>query len=243
MRTKSLLSWVVLTLLLAGSGVCGDNERVLLREDFQTLDQWRPLFFPKIKNHSTYAVDAEESGTSLRAESQGSASGLVYQKTFNPHEFPLLRWSWKVEKVYEKGDVREKAGDDYPIRIYLMFKYDPSRVGFYDRLKYNTAKLLYGEYPPDSSLNYIWANRDDEQSIVSSPYTDRSKMVPVDQGRRQIGQWVTHERNIIDDYREAFGKEPPAEARIAIMNDSDNTGERSVSYVRFLEVFRREEKE
>jgi hypothetical protein len=241
MQTKALLSWVVLTLIFSGFGVCGDNEKVLFREDFQSLEQWKPLFFPKIKNHSTYAVHAEEGGTSLRAESQGSASGLVYQKTFNPHEFPLLRWSWKVENVYEKGDVRKKEGDDYPIRIYLMFSYDPARVGFYDRLKYNAAKLLYGEYPPDSSLNYIWANREDDQRIVSSPYTDRSKMLLIDQGKSKVGEWVNHECNIIDDYREAFGKEPPGEARIAIMNDSDNTGEHSVSYVRFLEVYQKDD--
>lgn len=240
MLTKALLSWVGLALLFAAAVVCGGNEKVLLREDFQTLEQWKPLFFPKIKKHSTYAVHLEE-GPCLRAESQGSASGLVCRKTFYPHEFPFLRWSWKIENVYEKGDVRKKAGDDYPIRIYLMFKYDPDRVGFYDRLKYNAAKLLYGEYPPDSSLNYIWANREDEQSIVSSPYTDRSKMMPLDQGRTQVGRWVVHERNILDDYRQAFGKEPPAEASIAIMNDSDNTGEHSVSYVRFLEVFQKEE--
>lgn len=235
----SLLSSMAALLLLSGFGVCGGNEQVLFREDFQTLEQWKPLFFPKIKQHSTYAAHTQEGGTCLRAESQGSASGLVYRKTFDPHEFPFLRWSWKVENVYEKGDVQKKAGDDYPIRIYLMFKYDPERVGFYDRLKYNTAKLLYGEYPPDSSLNYIWANRDEERSIVSSPYTDRSKMVPIDQGRVRVGQWVSHERNVLEDYRRAFGKEPPAEASIAIMNDSDNTGEHSVSYVRSLEVFRR----
>lgn len=35
----------------------------------------------------------------------------------------------------------------------------------------------------------------------------------------------------------AFGKDPPAMAGIAIMNDSDNMGEMAVSYVDFLEVF------
>jgi hypothetical protein len=38
-------------------------------------------------------------------------------------------------------------------------------------------------------------------------------------------------RNILRDYRRAFGEHPPAMARVAIMNDPDNTGESSVSYL------------
>ena len=40
-----------------------------------------------------------------------------------------------------------------------------------------------------------------------------------------MGQWVTAERDIVADYRRAFGTEPPPIVGIAIMSDSDNTGE------------------
>jgi len=50
--------------------------------------------------------------------------------------------------------------------------------------------------------------------------------------------WVDEEVNILDDYNKAFGKSPPSTASIAIMNDSDNTGEDSVSYIDFIEVYR-----
>jgi hypothetical protein len=36
----------------------------------------------------------------------------------------------------------------------------------------------------------------------------------------------------------AFGIKPPARARIAVMNDSDNTGESSISSMEHIEVFR-----
>ena len=52
--------------------------------------------------------------------------------------------------------------------------------------------------------------------------------------------WQDEEINILQDYRSAFGKEPPSIASIAIMNDSDNTGQQSVSYIDFIEVFRGE---
>ncbi len=40
--------------------------------------------------------------------------------------------------------------------------------------------------------------------------------------------------------RKAFGKEPPSKAGIGIMNDSDDTGESSVSYIELIEIFRKE---
>jgi Ca2+-binding EF-hand superfamily protein len=42
----------------------------------------------------------------------------------------------------------------------------------------------------------------------------------------------------VDDYQKAFGSKPPSRARIAIMNDSDNTGESSISFMEYLEVSR-----
>jgi hypothetical protein len=49
---------------------------------------------------------------------------------------------------------------------------------------------------------------------------------------------VEEEANILEDYTKAFGAAPPAIASIAIMNDSDNTGESSVSYVDYIEVYK-----
>jgi hypothetical protein len=51
--------------------------------------------------------------------------------------------------------------------------------------------------------------------------------------------WVEEDVNIVRDYREAFGSEPPPVASLAIMNDSDDTGERAVSFIDYIEVYRR----
>jgi hypothetical protein len=149
-----------------------------------------------------------------------------------------MRWKWKVDNVYEKGDIRDKAGDDYPIRVYVTFQYDPERAGIGERLEYGIAKTLYGKYPPDSTLNYVWTGQEITERIITSPYTDRAKIVILEKGRTKIGKWVEETVNILDDYRTAFGKDPPQTAGIAIMNDSDNTGEEAVSYVEYIEVFK-----
>ena len=61
--------------------------------------------------------------------------------------------------------------------------------------------------------------------MIPSPYTDRAMLFAVQSGEGQAGQWIRQERNALLDFLEAFKKEPPMISGVAIMTDSDNTGE------------------
>jgi hypothetical protein len=228
----------LLFLVLAAVPVRAAEENVLFLESFHDLENWRPLFFPKIPKHTLYTVETEGDRHYLRLESHASASALVYQKAFNVYDYPHVRWRWKVDNVYKNWDGRTKRGDDYPIRVYILFKYDPDTAGFLEKVKYNAAKLIYGEYPPHSTLNYVWASKPFPERIITSPYTGQAKLILLEKGEDKVGKWVLEEVNIIDDYQKAFGEKPPVNASLAIMNDSDNTGESAVSYLEFIEVYR-----
>jgi len=236
MRLSAVLC--MLAFLLSASPASAGDRQVLFRDDFSTLDNWKPFFFPKIKSHSTYTIERDGDKGLLRAESNASASAIVYKDVFNVYEHPMVKWRWKVRNVYAKGDVRTKEGDDYPLRVYIMFEYDPDKAGALDRIKYGFAKSLYGEYPPHSSLSYVWSSKDDPESFIVSPYTDKAMMVLIEKGPAKVGTWVDEEIDIPADYQKAFKTRPPARARIAIMNDSDNTGESAVSWMEYIEVLR-----
>jgi hypothetical protein len=214
------------------------QQAVLFREEFDSLAQWEPLTFPKIKAHSTYTLVREEGKSVLKAESHASASALVHRRSFNVYETPRLRWRWKVEQLSDLGDPKEKAGDDYPIRLYVMFSYDPSRATLGERLTYGAAKAIYGRYPPHSTLNYVWTGRTISERTIQSPYTDKAFMIVLEKGKERVGQWVEESVNILEDYGKAFGRDPPATARLAIMSDTDNTGGSAVAYIDFIEVSR-----
>jgi hypothetical protein len=216
------------------------STRVLFLEDFNTLENWRSLYFPKIPRHSTYTIETNLSESFVKAESNTSASAMVYKQEFSVYDYPIVRWKWKVNNVYNDADPEKKSGDDYPIRVYIMFKYDPKTAGVIDKVKYGIARILYGEYPPHSALNYVWASSAEQRAIVTSPYTDKAMMITLEKGNRKVGMWQDEEVNILQDYKKAFGTDPPSIASIAIMNDSDNTGQRSVSYIDFIEVFKGE---
>jgi hypothetical protein len=230
-----LISFLIVALILTGVAIAQDNN-VLLRENFRNLDNWKPVAFPKIKKHSIYSIEHDADRHYLRAESNESASAIAYKESFDVSKYPHARWRWKISNVYVNGNAMTKEGDDYPIRVYIMFEYDPDKAGIFERMQYGLAKQIYGEYPPHSSLSYVWANKDEPGTIVSSPFTDRAKMIFLRKGPEKVGTWQIEAVNILEDYQKAFGTTPPGRARIAIMNDSDNTGDRSVSYVEYIEV-------
>jgi hypothetical protein len=224
--------------IMPSAALGADGSDILFREDFKNLDNWKPLFFPKIQRHSTYTIETNGQDHILKADSSGSASAVVYKDSFNVYEHPRAKWRWKVSNVYTKGDARTREGDDYPIRVYIMFEYDPGQAGAFEKMKYGIAKSIYGAYPPHSSLSYVWANKDESDRFLTSPYTNKAKMVLLEKGALKAGTWQEVEINILEDYQQAFGAKPPAHARIAVMNDSDNTGESSTSYMEYIEIFK-----
>ena len=48
-----------LPLMLPAEAVPAGQRQVLFREEFATLDNWRPFTFPKIKSHSTYTIERD----------------------------------------------------------------------------------------------------------------------------------------------------------------------------------------
>jgi hypothetical protein len=191
---------------------------------------WKPLTFKKIERHTNYSLVKDENEVVVNAVAESSASGLVREIKINPKEYPIVQWRWKVTNVLKKGDVKRKEGDDYPARIYITFKYDPSRLGFFDKAKYEMIRLLYGQYPPIGAINYIWESKAPRGTMVPNPYTDRVVMIVVESGESKLNQWVTEERNLYEDYKKAFGQEPPMISGVAIMTDTDNTGESATAY-------------
>jgi hypothetical protein len=155
---------------------------------------------------------------------------MIRRLRIDPQRFPILAWRWKIENTLPKGDVTRKAGDDYPARIYVVFTRDTSTLGLLDRIKYGAAKALHGEFPPTGVLNYIWASNAPIGMQVDSPYAPRDKMIVVESGAEAINQWRTVERNVVEDYRMAFGEMVPPISAIAIMTDTDDTGESAVAY-------------
>ncbi len=193
-------------------------------------DGWKPLTFKKIEKHTVYQLVKDGGATVVKAVSEASASGLTRKIKINLTEYPIVQWRWKVANVLKKGDVTRKEGDDYPARLYITFEYDAGKVGFFDKAKYEATRLLYGQYPPLGAINYIWESKAPKGMVVPNPFTEQVKMIVVESGAERLNQWVSEERNIYEDYKKTFGEEPSMISGVAIMTDTDNTGESATAY-------------
>ena len=191
---------------------------------------WKPLTFKNIEKHTVYTLVKDGNTVVVKAESQASASGLIREIKVDPQAYPVVQWRWKINNLLKKGDVRRKGGDDYPARVYITFEYDPQKLSFMERAKYGLVKALYGQPPPLAALNYIWEGRAGKGTVVPNPFTDRAMMIVVESGGEKLNQWMTEERNVYEDYKKAFGEEPALISGVAIMTDTDNTGESAVAY-------------
>ena len=169
--------------------------------------KWKEKFF---KGNTIYKAVKEDGQLCIKATSSSSASGLFQEIEYDPKKYPILSWSWKVEHVISKGNALNKESDDYAARIYVVF---PSVLFWKTKV-----------------INYIWANNLPLNQAVHSPYTENDMMVAVESGSVKAGQWVEERHNILEDFRKYFGYDPPDVGAIAIMTDTDDTGEEAVAW-------------
>jgi hypothetical protein len=235
------------TLILVGDPALGDDHLLVVGAFSSAVEGslpvgWQPQIFKKRKGskQTAYAVVRDGETTVMRAESVGAASGLEHHIPVDPKTYPVLRWRWKVDNVVKAGDPRRKDKDDYAARVYVTFAFEPGKASFGERLRYKTARRLFGGVP-FAAISYIWASGTPVGTVIESPHMgDIVKLIVVESGSARAGEWVAEERNVYDDYRRAFGKEPPRVSGVAIMTDTDNTQERATAYYGDL-VFAKEQ--
>ncbi len=107
------------------------------------------------------------------------------------------------------------------------------------KAQYEAVRLLYGQYPPLGAINYIWESKAPVGTMVPNSYTDQVMMFVLESGPEKLNTWVAERRNVYEDYKKAFGQEPPMISGVAIMTDTDNTGESATAYygdIRFLKA-------
>jgi hypothetical protein len=196
---------VILTVLFAARAI-GD-EIAISSFKAQDLSGWESKSH---KGATQYTFATDHGNHALRAESSNEASALIKKIQVDTKDYPLLHWSWKIEGVIAKEDVSKKKGDDFAARVYVIFPRT-----FFWRMR---------------AINYVWSSKMPKNSHVPSPYTANSVIVAVESGQEKVGHWLQEERNLVEDYRKFFHEDPPPIGAIAIMTDTDDTGEHVVAW-------------
>ena len=160
-------------------------------------------------------------------EAQASKSMALFGRPLeiDLQKTPFLCWQWRIDAPVASADMTQKSGDDYAARVYLTFNVPPDQLGVLTRAGLALARSIYGNQVPDAALNYIWDNRHPVGTVQANAYTDRARMLVLRSGGDLVGRWVTERRNVLEDYRLAFGDTGGQLRGLAIASDTDNTGE------------------
>ena len=170
------------------------------------LKEWEEKIF---RGKVVYRIEKNQSLDYVRATSNKTASALYYRiRLYARRKSPVVSWKWNVDKFPEKTgkeDLETENEDDFAARIYVIFP-----AFFFTNLKV---------------LEYIWAETLPEGLIGTSPYSNNIKLMVVRSGPNKDKKWFTETRDIIADYRKAFGASPEHDiGAVAFMTNTEHTG-------------------
>ena len=231
-----MLSILLPAMALLTTGIASNDSTILVGtfsqfdDEALVADGWTTLKLGKKTKPTQYDLVESDGVNVVRAITNNTASGLIKRVDIDVESHPMLNWGWKISNTLEKGDVTSKNGDDFAARIYVTFDYDIKKLPLGERLKYRALRLLGYKDIPIRALNYYWANKAPTGTVTSNAYTNWVKMIAVRDTSDPLNTWQEESRDIYADYEMAFGEPPGRITGIAIMSDTDNTGESAMAY-------------
>ena len=154
----------------------------------------------------------------IKAESVGSRASLYKEVREKERDLPVLSWRWKVSNVVRSAVETKKDRFDAAARVKVVFG---SERG---------SKVMEGAEPSGFSIEYIWASHLPRGHIFDHPGERDCKVFVLETGERKAGEWVFEKRNLLADYKKAFGTEPRRVLAIGIQTDTDHSNEMVTAY-------------
>ncbi len=95
-----------------------------------------------------------------------------------------------------------------------------------------------GTFGFDSAVCYLYENKGPKNVLLKHPTRDDTRFFLLRTGEADgTGTWFKERRNIYQDFRKAFGREPEDKGLIVMQIDSDNTS--SAAEVFYRELYQR----
>jgi DUF3047 family protein len=151
---------------------------------------------------AVYQIKAEADGNRyLAAQSKGADVQLGVQLAMKDQEAPVLSWRWRIWELPRGADERNLKTLDSAAAVYAVFG---SRL--FPRI-----------------LKYVWSTSVPAGRSFKHPNSGRMAIIVVDSGSHSFGQWHSVTRNLVVDYKAAFGSLPGNLIALGVKTDSDST--------------------
>lgn len=197
--------WGMMPLLERAEGqTAGEQTKAV-----DTFDTDQPLSFPrhwKARSDETtakaiYRVAEEEGNRFLHAYAQNQDEQIGLSRSFEPQQFPVLQWRWRMRQLPRGGDERAKETNNSAAAVYIIF--DNTRL--------------------PRAIKYVWSASLPVGTRIKSPVYWRAWVVVLQSGPAHSDTWQQEGVNFYQDYQECFGGEPGEVKGIALLTDSKAT--------------------
>ncbi len=205
----SLLSIKKRHLLAVFSAACILALPITLKaENLKPFNTWQEKSFV---GNNILSFSSENQISTVKIQSQNTSSALFLKQQINLNKTPFLNWHWKVSQALKPANEKEKKGDDFAARVYVIA---------------STGPFIW----QTKTLSYVWSSGQKIGDTWPSPYSEKVVMLALNNGSDLAGNWQAHRRNIQIDLKNAFAKTFDTIDVIAIMTDTDNTGQKTTGW-------------
>ena len=162
-------------------------------------------------NKTTYSVGSNENGNYLKAIADNGASGLGKEIKIDLNKTPFINITWKIEKDIPGIDETAKKGHDFAARVFVIKKTGATPLS-------------------NRAINYVFSSNQDVGSNSPSPYTKKSVDNVLATTKTNLNEWVTVKANVKEDFKKFHNLDVNELDGIAIMSDTDNSKQKSITY-------------
>jgi hypothetical protein len=165
-------------------------------------------------------VMKEKGKNIIRLRSKVASVSIYKDIKLDLQKYPLLKWRWKVTKLPKDADARVNNKDDQAAGIYVVFPRFPSMIN-------------------SQLLAYVWETSVPVGTVMRNRRNPMVHYIVVRSGKNRLNEWITEERNVMEDYKKVFGKAPPMVGGISLLIDTDDTHSQAESYFSKIEFLKR----
>jgi hypothetical protein len=204
-----LFSWFAMTNVHANNLTNFGQNRV---------DDWQTKAFV---GETQYRLVKQNNQTILKAHSEASASGIIFEEKIDLLTTPYINWRWRIENKLSGIDETSKEGDDFVARVYVVLD----------------GGMFFWQ---TKALTYVWSSNQASGTSWDNAYAGEAvKMLAVRGNDAQVNQWFDEKHHVYLDLIQYFGDQGSDSANrkkyryidaTVIMTDTDNSGGVATAY-------------
>jgi hypothetical protein len=184
---------------------------------------WRPFVLRPSKGTTRYRTVTSDGRTVLSARAESTSTAVQCVVDIDLAKTPWLQWQWRVDTLVAGARIDDEARDDSPARLVLAFRAAPQQLTLGDLMFFEQIELFTGQRLPNTSLLYVWDPELPVGTVARYARTGRIRYFVVESGPARLGQWVSYRRNVLADFKAAFGEPPGPITSVGVLTDSDDT--------------------